>query len=242
MADKIEARRQVIERKGRVRELVFGMQDGTISTVGLLAGMQGATDRTELVLLAGITSILSGALSMAAGAYLSARAEKDIVDHERREAEKLAGAEPYLAQEGVLRALETEGLSRADSYRVVRLLSGNHRVLLSTFSEKVFGLGAAELNQPVKGAVVMAASFVSGGTMPLLPYLLFEDTLAILASAATAALVLFGVGAFKGRLAGEPPMRSATLFFCVAVGATAVGYGIGLVAEMIAPGAARLAQ
>ncbi|HVO29370.1 MAG TPA: VIT1/CCC1 transporter family protein, partial [bacterium] len=186
---------------------------------------------------AGITAVFSGAISMAAGAYLAARAEKDIVEHERDAASKLAESEPYLAQEGILEALAKEGLTREQAYRVVGVLSSSQRVLLSTFHEKVFGLGAVELNQPLKGAAVMAASFIAGGTIPLVPYILLPGTIALAVSAAFAAATLFGVGAFKGRLAGQKPLRSGASFFVVAVGAAAVGYLIGLAADALVPGA-----
>lgn len=237
----IEERRASLEAKGRIREFVFGIQDGTMSTVGLLAGMQSATAKRELVVLAGITAVLSGAISMAAGSYLSARAEKDIVDHEREEATKLAEREPYLAQEGILDALVKEGLEREQAFRVVRLLSTRERVLEQTFHEKVFGLGAIELNQPLKGAAVMALSFVLGGGLPLLPYIFLGGGRAIFISAAFAAAILFAVGSFKGRLAAQPPLRSGAMFFAVAVGAAAAGYAIGLLADAIVPGAGALA-
>jgi len=233
--------RASIERKGRIRELVFGVQDGAMSTVGLLAGMQGATQNRELVLVAGLTAVLAGAFSMAAGSYLSARAEKDVLDREREDAASLADSEPYLAQEGILDALTREGLSRETAYRIVRLLSTKQRVLLATFSEKVFGLGELELAQPIRGALVMALSFVVGGLMPLVPYVLVRGHAAIFVSGAAAAATLFGVGAFKGYLAGQPRARSGVMFFAVAAGASVVGYVIGLLAERIAPGAAHLA-
>lgn len=235
--DSIEEGRASLASKSRIRELVFGMQDGTMSTVGLLAGMQGATDRRALVMLAGITAVFSGAISMAAGAYLAARAEKDIVDHERGKASTLAESEPYLAQEGILEALAKEGLTREQAYRVVGVLSSSRRVLLSTFHEKVFGLGAVELNQPVRGAVVMAVSFIAGGTIPLVPYILLPGRIALAVSASLAAFTLFGVGAFKGRLAGQKSLRAGAGFFVVAVGAAALGYLIGLAADALVPGA-----
>jgi VIT1/CCC1 family predicted Fe2+/Mn2+ transporter len=237
----LEARRAALETKGRIRELVFGMQDGTMSIVGLLAGMQGATRSQALVLVAGATAVLAGAFSMAAGSYLSSRAEKDILDRERADAAKLAESEPYLAQEGILDALTREGLPREHAYKVVRLLSSRHKVLIATFNEKVFGLGELELSNPMKGAIVMALSFIAGGLLPLIPYLLIRGPIAIWVSGAAAALTLFGVGAFKGFLAGQPRARSGVLFFTVAAGSAVIGYLVGLFADWIAPGAAHFA-
>ena len=88
--DAIQQKKEVIESRSRIREFVFGIQDGLISTVGLLAGIQGATENNLVVIVAGFTAMFSGAISMAAGSYLSSRAQKDIFDKEIADAEKLA--------------------------------------------------------------------------------------------------------------------------------------------------------
>ena len=129
----IQQKKAVIESRSRIREFVFGIQDGLMSTVGLLTGVQGATDNTIVVIITGLTAMFSGAISMAAGSYLSSSAEKDIFDKELREAEALAEKEPYLAAEGLLKALNQEGLSREQSYNIVKVLLSEERAFLRTF-------------------------------------------------------------------------------------------------------------
>ena len=153
--DAIQQKKQVIESRARIREFVFGMQDGLISTVGLLAGIQSATESNLVVIVTGFTAMFSGAISMATGSYLSSGAQKDIFDKELVDAEKLAEREPYIAAEGLLKALGEEGLSEEQSYRMVKVLLAERNVFMRTFQEKVFGLGSAEINQPFKAALVM---------------------------------------------------------------------------------------
>ena len=234
----IEQKREVIESRARIREFVFGIQDGLISTVGLLAGVQGATESTAVVILAGMTSMFAGAISMAAGSYLSSSAEKEIFDKELREAEDLAGKEPYLAAEGLLKALGQEGLKKEQGYRIVKLLAQEERVFLRTFQEKVFGLGTAEINRPLQAALVMGLSFVVGALVPLLPYLMLAGMPALYLSITLAALTLFSVGVFKGRLAAKPLFISGLEFFLIAVGAAILGYLIGLAVQYFFPGIA----
>jgi len=231
----IEQKKQVIEGRARIRELVFGVQDGLISTVGLLAGVQGATESTAVVIITGLTAMFSGAISMAAGSYLSSSAEKEIFDKELREAEMLAEKEPYLAAEGLLKALNQEGLPREQSYSIVKLLLRQQEVFLRTFQEKVFGLGSAEINRPLQAALVMAASFIVGAMIPIVPYLVLEGTAALYLSIAFSALTLFAVGVFKGRLAGMSQLRSGIQFFAIAVSAALLGYLIGLVVQYFFP-------
>src|SRR5438128_554748 len=151
----IQQKKQVIESRARIREFVFGIQDGLISTVGLLAGVQGATESNIVVIITGLTAMFSGAISMAAGSYLSSGAQKEIFDKELREAEAMAEREPYMAAEGLLKALAEEGLSKEHSYRMVKVLSQQQNVFLRTFQEKVFGLGSAEINRPLQAALIM---------------------------------------------------------------------------------------
>lgn len=231
----IEQKREVIESRARIREFVFGIQDGLISTVGLLAGVQGATESNSVVIIAGMTSMFAGAISMAAGSYLSSSAEKEIFDKELREAEELAAKEPYLAAEGLLKALGQEGLKKEQGYRIVKLLVEEEQVFLRTFQEKVFGLGTAEINRPLQAALVMGLSFVVGALIPLVPYLVFAGMQALYISAALAALTLFSVGVFKGYLAAKPVFASGLEFFIIAVTAAGLGYLIGLVVQYFFP-------
>ena len=234
----IQQKKEVIEGRARIREFVFGIQDGLISTVGLLAGVQSATENNAVVILTGLTAMFAGAISMAAGSYLSSSAEKEIFDKEIREAGQLAEREPYLAAEGLLRALSEEGLKKEQSYRIVKLLAQEEKVFLRTFQEKVFGLGTAEINRPLQAALVMGFSFVVGAVIPLLPYLILAGMKALYLSITLAAATLFSVGVFKGRLAARSLLLSGLEFFLIAVGAALLGYLIGLVVQYFFPGIA----
>jgi predicted membrane protein (TIGR00267 family) len=234
--DAIQQKKQVIESRARIREFVFGIQDGLISTVGLLAGIQGATENRIVVIVTGLTAMFSGAISMATGSYLSSGAQKDIFDKEIADAEKLAESEPYLAAEGLLKALSEEGLRKEQSYRLVKVLLLERNVFLRTFQEKVFGLGSAEINQPFKAALVMGLSFVVGAIIPILPYMAMAGGTALYLSVFISALTLFVVGAFKGHLAGQSLFVSGGKFFIIAVTAAGLGYLIGLVVQWFFPG------
>jgi len=115
-----------------------------------------------------------------------------------REAEVLAEREPYLAAEGLLKALHQEGLSREQSYGLVKLLLNEQQVFLRTFREKVFGLGSAELNRPFQAALVMGLSFAVGSLVPIVPYLILSGRSALYLSIVLSALTLFGVGVTVG--------------------------------------------
>lgn len=203
------------------------MQDGLISTVGLLSGISAATDSRALVVLTGLAAAVTGGISMAAGSYLSSSTERDLFEKELADQERLAADEPYVAREALLETLTAEGLDRPAAYRVVKTLSEREDVLLRTVQEKVLGLGSAELAHPVKAGMVMFISFVVGSAVPLLPYLLGLEAAALPTSWAASVLALLAVGVFKGALTRKPRLRSGVEFALVALGAAAVGWAVG---------------
>jgi VIT1/CCC1 family predicted Fe2+/Mn2+ transporter len=223
-------KRRIFERLSNVREVVFGMQDGVLTTAGVLAGLSGAVSDHSQVLLAALASTAAGALSMGAGAYLGTRAETEVLRGELERTRREIERAPYVAQEALLDQLEKEGLSREAGFRVVRLLSSSPQTLMTTAEEKVFGLAGGMLGNAALDGLVMGVAFVAGALIPLVPYLLIARTRpALLAALATTAIALFGVGYFEGWLARRAARwRSGLRFLAIAMGAAVAGYLIGL--------------
>jgi ABC-type lipopolysaccharide export system ATPase subunit len=104
----IETKREVIESRARIRELVFGIQDGLISTVGLLAGVQGATESATVVIITGLTAMFSGAISMAA-VLISRRTRKRKSSTRNCARPKFSPRRNPLAAEGCSNRLAKKG-------------------------------------------------------------------------------------------------------------------------------------
>lgn len=220
-------RKRGLQRRMRAREFVFGIQDGLLTAVGLLTGVSAARQSMLTVVITGITVAVTGGVSMATGAYLSARTEKDLFEKEFLDQERLAAEQPFLAQEALLESLVREGLDRPSAYRVVKTISTNQDLLLRTVQEKVLGLGSADISQPVNAGLIMFLSFVIGATIPLLPYLLDAGTTALPVSWVLSVVTLLSVGVFKGKLTGKPLLRSGLEFAAVALGSALVGWLLG---------------
>src|SRR5258708_18847647 len=92
-------KKQLFERLSNIREVVFGMQDGVLTTTGVLCGLSGAVSDHTQVILAALASTAAGALSMGVGAYLGTQAEAEIVSAELRQARPEAELHPDLIQE-----------------------------------------------------------------------------------------------------------------------------------------------
>lgn len=223
-------KRRLFERLSSVREIVFGVQDGVLTTAGVLCGLSGAVSQHSQVALAALASTAAGALSMAAGAYLGTRAETEVLRAQLKLVRVDAAEKPYTVQEGLLDELVKEGLSREAGYRIVRLLSTAPRALESTAEAKMFGLGGSLMGRPALDGVVMGIAFLVGALVPLLPYMLITVPRYDLGGALVAtALTLYGVGYFEGWLAHRSGRwRSGLRFLAIAMGAAAAGYLIGL--------------
>ncbi|MGB9379773.1 VIT1/CCC1 transporter family protein, partial [Candidatus Binatus sp.] len=141
-------KRRLFERLSSIREIVFGVQDGVLTTAGVLCGLSGAVSQHSQVALAALASTAAGALSMAAGAYLGARAEAEVLRAELDLVRADAAEKPYTVQEGLLDELTREGLSREAGYRIVRLLSTSPKALESTAEAKMFGFSGPTLGKP----------------------------------------------------------------------------------------------
>ena len=236
---RIAQARTRIERGSRVRELVFGLQDALLATVGLVAGVDGATQQnSKVVIFAGLSHLVAGAVSMGAGEYLSSAAQRRVIAAATRDARELGRAEPYVAQEGVMEALQGEGLDRATAYRVVSLLSRSRGALASMFQATALGVGAGEeevsRRDAVLGALVMAGSFACGAILPVIPYFVLHGVVALMLSIAIACVAIFAVGAAIGRLSEDNPLRAAAEFSAIALGAGGIGYAAGVVISAIA--------
>jgi len=229
---KPEEQRRIFERLANIREIVFGIQDGVLTTAGVLAGLSGAVSERSQIILAALASTAAGALSMGAGAYLGTHAEAEVLRSEIRRARQQAIGEPYIVQESLLGALAKEGLSRAASYRVVRLLSSAPPALYSTVEEKIYGVSGHSFGNAVVDGLLMGLAFLVGALVPLLPFVLLSSVRAgLITGLATTAAVLFSVGYMvEGWLAEQRhPSLAGARFLAIAVGAAALGYVIGLV-------------
>lgn len=227
----LAGKKKAIERRIRAREFVFGIQDGLLSTVGLLSGVSVATQNTRTVVITGIAAAVTGGLSMATGSFLAARTEKEIFEKEFLDQERLASEQPFLAQEALLDSLVAEGLDRPSAYRVVKIIAGNQDLLLRTVQEKVLGLGTADISQPLTAGLVMFLSFMIGAAIPVAPFLAPVGPSTLFVSWALSVAALLAVGVFKGQLTGKPLLRSGLEFASVALGSAVVGWLLGKVFE-----------
>ena len=214
---------------GRVREVIFGMQDGLISTAILVSSVYGATQDNVLTIIAGLAGGLGGMVSMAAGSLLSSRAEKEFTEAEiHREVIRIS-ADPARERGDMAEILRREGLSEEDADLVAGKLAASSNVFVRTMIEKELGLSPDEATVPWKDAAVMAASFLVGAAVPVLPYTVLQHGAVVPVSLVATGAALFAMGAGKTALTKRNPLLSGLEVFAIGFVAALAGYVLGTV-------------
>ena len=213
---------------GRLREVVFGAQDGIISTVALTTSVAIAVGTNATVLVAGLAAAAAGMISMAAGAYLGSKAEEDvrqaaiarqISDLEERPAEELAE---------LVILFQREGKTYDEAIHLANDISSNETLWLNTLLEKKLGISPDFGGNPLKDAGVMCVSFGFAAIIPIIPFLfLAVGPMAIGLSVGLSLAGLFALGLAKGRLVRKSPILQGLEILGIGAVSAALGYGLG---------------
>lgn len=222
-----------IERLASIREVVFGAQDGLVSTFAVVAGLAAAGVGSLVVLLGGAVSAVAGVLSMSIGTFLASRAQRQLYEtelaREGREIREHPGEE--IAE--LIAALHGRGMSRPDAAEVARRIGRHPDLLLSTLAIFELGLAPQRLGTPARDALVMAVAFAVGSVVPLVSFLFGPALPALALSAVLTVAALFLVGVLKARVAGVSPLRSGLEVAVLAVGSALVSFGLGRLASIL---------
>jgi VIT1/CCC1 family predicted Fe2+/Mn2+ transporter len=215
---------------GEIREVVFGAQDGLVSTLAVVATVAGASGQAFPVVVAGIASGLAGVFSMAAGEYIGSKSQREIYDaqvaNERVEVEERPGE----AEAEVGFMLSEEGLGDEDAARVAAVMARHPDVLLRTMVSKELGIQVDDEHGSVlQGALIMGAAFGAGAIVPVLPFLLLPVGIALPVAAVATGGVLFAIGVVKSRWTRRSKLASGLEVLVLAAVAGIAGYLFGTV-------------
>lgn len=219
-----------IQRSNWLRAAVLGANDGILSTASLAIGVAAASDLRETVILATLAGLVAGALSMAAGEYVSVSSQTDVenadIEREKVELKEM----PEIELQRLAEIYEKRGLKKETALTVAKELT-EHDVLAAHVRDE---LGINEISQakPIQAALASGASFTVGGTLPLvvvlfLPFLYMEYYL--YGFAIIFLIILGGVSAKTGGSSIGKAILRITFWGTVAMGLTAlVGYFFGI--------------
>ncbi len=219
-----------IQRSNWLRAAVLGANDDILSTASIAIGVAAASDLREPIILATLAGLVAGALSMAAGEYVSVSSQTDIEKADiEREKQELADM-PEMELEMLASIYEKRGLKKETALMVAKEFTEYDA--LATHVRDELGINEVSQAKPIQAAIASGGAFTFGGVLPLLVTLLFPLTYMeyYLYGFATLFLIILGIIAAKagGSNIGKAIIR-ITFWGTVAMGLTAlVGYWFGV--------------
>lgn len=212
------------ERIGWLRAAVLGANDGIVSTASLVLGVASAEGSRSAVLIAGVAGLVAGAMSMAAGEYVSVHSQADTehADLERERGELAAGGP---AEHEELAAIYVQrGLTSALAHQVAEQLMAHDA--LGAHARDELGISAALQARPVQAALTSALTFAVGAALPLIIVLLAPERRLVPAVAGASLVCLGALGGLAARAGGARALVGAARV--VFWGALAMGITAGI--------------
>ena len=212
---------------GTLRAAVFGVNDGLVSNTSLILGVAGAGAAPDVVLLSGLAGLLAGALSMAAGEYVSVRSQREFHEYQiTLEREEL---DQYPQEEAAELALiyQAKGVAAAEAQRLAQSLIADPDRALDTLAREELGLNPDELGSPWGAAVASFLAFSLGALVPVLPFGLLTGHTAVAGVVLASGISLFGVGAALSLFTGKRALFGGARMLLIGAAAGAATWFIG---------------
>jgi vacuolar iron transporter family protein len=210
-----------------IGDVTFGMEDGAVSVAGLVFGVAASTDDGRIVLLAGATGAIAGAVSMMAGTYLDVHSERSraaaLVEHARRG----IAADPANALGRVAARLRDAGFADSEAQGVIAAFERNPEAHLDYVAAFELGVPRAAGASPWTHAAWMFTADLIAASIPVVPFALLPIDAARVTSLVVTGALMALLGMARGRIGHEPAWRTALQTMAIAGVAALAGVVIG---------------
>jgi len=219
-----------------IRNVIYGVNDGLTATLGVLSGVGGATIDPRVVLIGGLSAMVASAVSMAGGAYLASKSQREVFEDQlAREAAEIE-AMPELERAELVDIYRSKGLTPGEAQTIVDRITSDKKVWLDTQAREELGLDRAQFENPAREGLVAGISTLVGGAIPVLGYLigrlvlgqLFSGFGALAIAFAICLAFLFLIGSARSFFTGKSGVRSGLEMLVVGTVVAAVTYGVGV--------------
>ncbi|HEV7180397.1 MAG TPA: VIT1/CCC1 transporter family protein [Candidatus Baltobacteraceae bacterium] len=212
--------RRTLERQRSVREVVFGVQDGILTTLGIITGVGVAEGDRSAVFISGFLALLAGALSMAAGEYLGSKSEREVVRAAIELEKKEMAADPQGEFAEQVAYYKLKGFSASEAQMIVSRLTQHPEIYLYEMVRDEFGIDPRVAEEGgLRGPLAMGGSYALGALIPILAFMLPLSMLGSTVVALAFAIAgLFAVGYYAGKLSNRNPVAKGfeiVAFGCV---------------------------
>jgi VIT1/CCC1 family predicted Fe2+/Mn2+ transporter len=210
----------------KLRDFILGWQDGLVNVLGLVLGIASATQSTKLILISGLVAASAEAISMAAVAYTSTKAELDFykseLEREKRETKEM----PDIERKEIRDIYARRGFSGSLLDAIVKKVTLNKRIWVENMMEDELKLSPVK-DKPLDAAAVVFAASIVAAIIPLIPFVFFPVFTAIIYTLAISVVTLFIAGAIEAKITiGNWEKRGAEMAV-IGMLAALLGYLIG---------------
>ena len=213
---------------GIIREVVFGANDGMVSTLALVAGLTGAALNNWIIVLAGLTEVFTGAISMAVGTYISTKSQREYYNKELNKEKYEIKNLPKKEIEEVREIYRKKGFKGKDLDLIVKTITANKKRWLDEMMVNELGLVKSSYEKPINAGLWIGISFIIAGMIPVIPYLLkIEQNTALIYAGIFTIIALFIVGAVKGNLSARVWWKAGMEMVIIGGITATIGYLIG---------------
>ena len=211
-----------------LRAAVFGASDGLVSNAALVMGVAAAGVAQDGLLVTGMAGLLAGALSMAAGEYVSVRSQREFYEYQiALERAELAEYPDEEAEELAL-IYNARGLDMDEARKISKAMLANPEHALEVLAREELGLNPDDLGSPVRAALSSCFAFAVGAALPLLPFFAgLAGHHAIYGAAAVTVCALFGIGVLLSLFTGHGALRGGLRLVLIGGGAGLAAWAVG---------------
>lgn len=212
---------------GAARAAVFGVSDGLVSNVALILGVAGAHPAAGVVRLAGLAGLIGGAVSMAAGEYISMRAQAELLERELEMERIELRRRPEGERRELVEIYRSRGIEARIAEELATAMMRNPEMALETHAREELGIDPNSLGSPVAASISSFFCFSAGALLPLLPWFFASGTGALVTSVILGLLASLAVGGALARFTGRSTSWSAGRQLLVAAVPAAITYALG---------------
>ena len=210
-----------------IGDVAFGMEDGAVSVAGLVFGVAASTNDAQIVLLAGATGAIAGAVSMMAGTYLDVHSELSRSAALVEQARRAIAADPGATRERVAAQLLAAGFTDVEARAVTTAFTRNPEALLDYVAAFELGVPRNVGASPRTHALWMFVADLFAASIPVIPFALFDIETARVVSLVVTGALMAALGIARGRVGHEPVWRTALQTMAIAGAAALAGVLIG---------------
>ena len=212
---------------GWARAAIFGVSDGLVSNVALILGVAGASTQASFVRVAGLSGLLAGAVSMAAGEYVSVSAQNELIEREV-EIERRSIFETPEAETNELAAIyEARGLGPEHARRIAIAIMSDPEIALDVHAREELGLSPDSVASPRVAAGSSFVAFAIGAVAPLVPWFMAGGNGAVIASLVIGLVAAAVIGLLLAKFTERSRWRTVTRQVMVAAASCGITFLLG---------------